>query len=281
MQYIANPKLAPLTKAEAMLPYSKYYHRTLATPPQEVLDDIGDNAPMDPSLVIMPDRVNDLIRMPELPYKRGWCMLSDGSAYASATTPFPGCTPEALVWWFSWFPLENLRTKIWCPAHHQGLMLPEPVKIHMLDYSLSNKERAIGSFWYGMDTGMIGTPGVACGPGRIDIYPDAQYGVDPKALEETGSVIMCMASGSDIGTRCAFVHIGRPTDYGMELRSHFWFAWKFVDGKPMRSDFKPDPKILEGLASNQNIHLLEEYFQLAQILPELYRDYGNVSDLGE
>ena len=171
-----HPVIAPLTRNEKTLPEAKYYYKPIARPPKEVMDAIDDK-PMDPALALPPERVADVIFADKLPVERGWCVMPDGSGYVVGTTPFYGSTPEMFPWWFSWFPLESMRGRMWCPEHHQGQIAAVPTRAQLMDYSKSPKERIIGARWYGIDTGMCSEANIDPGmSGYLTILPDSAFG---------------------------------------------------------------------------------------------------------
>ena len=64
----------------------------------------------------------------------------------------------------------------------------------------------------------------------------------------------------------------------MELRSRFWYGWVFEEGKPVRSKTcLPKPLMIHNCKS-QNIHLIEEYYNLSRILPSLYYENKDIPD---
>ena len=269
-----HPVIAPLTRNEKTLPEAKYYYKPIARPPKEVMDAI-DNKPMDPALAIPVERMEEVIFSDKLPVERGWCVMPNGSGYVVGTTPFPGSTPEMLPWWFSWFPLDSLRQKMWCPEQHQGQIAAVPTRARLRDYSLPPKERVVGARWYGLDTGM--SPESNIDPGinsYILVSAPEDFGLDSKAIEDTGSTIMCMNGVPN----ASFIHVAHPTDYGFELRSHMWFGYQFKDKKPVLNETLPPREVMANLCHNQFYHLLDEYYRLADILPDVYNEFSGLED---
>ena len=62
---------------------------------------------------------------------------------------------------------------------------------------------------------------------------------------------------------------------GIELRTRFWLGWMIVNKKAVRTDFEVDERRVRGLSK----HSPQEYYRLAAILPDLYRENHDKVDL--
>jgi hypothetical protein len=109
------------------------------------------------------------------------------------------------------------------------------------------------------------------GPEKIDINfkNPVDLGYDPQLLAQSDSDIVAAANGET----ALMLHVVRPVDDGIELRSRFWLGWN-VDlqtHEPVRV-IPDDAKIDGEVAKRLGLHNIKEMTNLAQILPSLYAE---------
>ncbi len=75
------------------------------------------------------------------------------------------------------------------------------------------------------------------------------------------------------GLPVAFVHLVRRTVDGIEVRNRFWVGYQIVDKKPVLA-LPPGMRIPEEAAQGLFLHDVQEFANLAAILPQLYREQG-------
>ena len=69
------------------------------------------------------------------------------------------------------------------------------------------------------------------------------------------------------------VHFVRPLEDGVELRSRFWYGFSVIDGKPVRKKMSEGFQYNEDRLKNSLIHTINEFANLATLLPEIYKEY--------
>ena len=77
--------------------------------------------------------------------------------------------------------------------------------------------------------------------------------------------------------RTTFIHFAREVEGGIELRTRFWLGWMIVNKKAVRTDFAVDEQRVKGLSR----HSPQEFYRLAMILPDLYKENHGQVDLPE
>jgi phloretin hydrolase len=262
------PAKRQLTKKELARPYAKYYNRPMTPAPKEIYDLLA-KGPINPAEALPITKRNDLLKAGYLPAERGWCMMPDGSAFVAGLTKMPGVTAEMIAWWFAWHGLESLRYMIWDPDDHYAIHVkPEDLE-HRLDYNLSLTERNWG-------TTDIVTEDVGGGSQVINIsfVSPADYGYDMNLFKKE-KVLVAVNAIADIAT---FSHVGRAIPGGIELRSRFWIGWTIVNKKPVRTNLKAPAAVFEGLAKGLAYHCPKEYYNLAAILPDVFKENSEIKD---
>lgn len=269
-----------LGKYYSMRPYAKYYYDQKAAP-QEFWDDIGENEEKDYRKALTIQDRNRIFDEGYMEIERGWSIFPDGTGTCAGIMQFPGATPEMMYWWFSWFPRENLRGRIWEPKNHLNCMITREEFDGLCDPSVPLSQRTWGRHFFPIDIGVCPDPAAEPSPIRIQFYSPDEFGLDVKRIEEMGenvSVICAQVGPPGMPQMTSFIHTCRTTENGMELRSRFWYGWVFENGAPVRAkNCLPHEKMINNCKS-QNIHLIEEYYNLSCILPELYRDYKDMPD---
>ncbi len=75
------------------------------------------------------------------------------------------------------------------------------------------------------------------------------------------------------GLPVTFVHLVRKVDGGIEVRNRFWVGYQIVDKKPVLA-LPPGMRIPEEAAQGLFLHDVQEFANLASILPQLYAEMG-------
>ena len=155
-----------------------------------------------------------------------------------------------LDWWFTWHQLDPLRYKIWDHYVHYGVEVSDADRKKLEDGKISTRKKT-GSCIHHVNEDI----GVGAGEIKINFVSPKEFGFDvTKFKEPNASTAICASGGS------RWFHIARKVTGGIELRTRFWF--------PAQANIPLS--VLEGL----NYHALEEYSNLAKILPLLYNEYA-------
>jgi len=274
-----STKRPRLTAEEETRPYAHFYYQEMAPVSEDVLRDI-ESGPIDPRDALPIADVNHLLNPGYLARETGYCFLPDGSGYTAVLTRMPGVTGKMLEWWFCWHPLEDLRYKIWYPGAHTGISVRDPKRA--ADTTLPFGARLWDNPHYPVEDIGIGSDRLS-----IDFMDPRDFGFDISRFE-AGRVaaVICSRVGSvrrgvEHTRMCHFV---RETEEGVEMRSRFWIGAAI--GLNLLPKDSPFNRLLNtsfvrriaipGDAPRQMAHhCAQEYSNLARILPELYREYGD------
>jgi len=228
-----------------------YLERPL-TPPDEEAVAQAAAGPRDPSTALPLTDVDRLLDPTPLEVETGWWVLEDGTAQVAARTPMPGVSPEMVDWWFDWHPREAIRYRIWHPVAHFDNSLEAPA------------HPGAKPFW-----GAVHHP----------------VGMSPEALAaaHVGTVLAAEVGDDRRHMRHSLMfHVFLRQGDGLLLRSRFWL------GAAIRP-YGPAGTLLGGLLNRRAVrrrtlpaaapralarHCVEEYANLAALLPELYERFS-------
>lgn len=262
-----------LSPEERLKPYSKYFYLTPAAPAPEKL--AAMEHPLDPSLALPIERLNDLLNPGYLPAELGWCVLPNGAAYVANATAMPGVTVEMMNWWFAWHGLESLRYKIWFPEGHYGISMSDQDRAKVLDPKLSLVQKFQGLTHHVVEN-------IGGGPADIAIHflTPEDAGFDMSRFKPPFIGTLIAANGLSrprnappaIPPAPAFMcHTVREIAGGVELRTRFWMGYHMIERQP-RLLLPPGIRIPEFVPKGLAIHNAHEYTNLAALLPRIYAE---------
>lgn len=267
---------AQLTAEEQAKPYAKYYYLPSAPPAPHHAKMLEDLKPLDPAKA---DRIQDVNNMLSPGYtegENGYCVMPDGSGCVALRHPMPGATPEMIDWWFAWHGLEDLRYKLWYPEMHVSAGLDPEERALVLDPSRTLSQKFQGLTHHVVED--IG--GGVLNAVDISFLTPEDFGFDMERFKppyaEALAAANVMARGVDDpkdgpGLPVAFVHLVRKTDEGIEVRNRFWVGYQIVDKKPVLM-LPTDVRIPEEAVQGLFLHDVQEFANLAAILPQLYAE---------
>lgn len=197
------------------------------------------------------------------PFENGFYHFKDGSAYVACLTKMPRVTIEMLYWWFWWHSLEPIRYRIWYPEKHFDVYTDSTGFTHYVTEDVGvGKQKLI-----------------------IKFLTPLEFGFDQSKLESLGfdKFIIC----AKVGVKKAWLtvwhtkmcHVAQKTEHGVEMRSRFWIGDKLevegIGGRILTWLLnKPAVKrriIPEGIGKHIFHHCAQEYHNLGELLPEIYR----------
>lgn len=269
-------KRKALTPEQEALPYSKYYYREMAAPNPKLIAEL-DKGPMDPSKALPIDDINQILDPGYHEVETGYCQLPSGMGYVAVNNVFPGVTLEMMKWWFVWHAAGGgIRYKIWCPTHHETIAVADQDwrKIHDPNIPLEEKYKDVDHF-VREDTG----------GGMEDILisfkrPETM-GFDMEKFKKSPTLEVFGGFGISESVEhygrkspAVMMHTAREIDGGIEFRTRFYMGARILDGKP-RCALPPGVKVPIEAPMGLAYHNVVEYSNLAQILPDIYGEYGD------
>jgi hypothetical protein len=269
---------ADLTEEEKTKSYAKYFYKKLAPVSEETMRAI-QAGPMNPADALPFERKNDLLNRGYHAVETGHCRMPDNTCYVAVLTKMPGVNTEMLHWWFWWHALENLRYKIWYPGFHVGISVADRERLE--NASLSLQERFLNNPHYPVEDIGIGLDILS-----INFISPEDFGFDTSRFAQAGvATVVCSVVGSVTKKvrHARMCHFVRNTADGVEMRSRFWI------GGNIKVNMFSENSIINRIANTKLVrrlaiprdtpyqmalHCAQEYSNLAEILPELYKNYG-------
>lgn len=261
-----------LTPQERAKPYAKYYDKTPVRPEPSRYDVLKQPIPADRALP--PDRLNDLLLPGYLDVESGYCQLENGSVFVANKTDMPGVTIDMINWWFAWHGLEDLRYMLWYPQDHYSIRVDAASRKKILDPAtpMTAKFQGITHF-VRENTGQLEDI-------EINFLSPEDYGFDMTRWPADNSTTLVAANGRSkaVGAPddapkapAMMCHFVRRTDAGVEMRTRFWMGWQVMDKKPVYL-LPQNIRIPVEAGAALLKHNIEEYTNLAHLLPTLYRE---------
>jgi hypothetical protein len=262
-----------LTPDEQKVEFSDLFYKPLEKVNPKLLQ-IMEESPVDPSRITSIQERNDILNPGYLEVENGYCKMPDGSGCVATKVEMPGVTPEMVDWWFAWHGLKDLRYKVWCPTVHYAAHVLESDLEHRLDPKLTLKERNWG-------TTDVVTEDVGMGPQKMHLcfLSPEKYGYDPKKISNVDVLVSANVKDEKTGLGLvSFSHCIRKIPGGIEYRSHYWQGYNIDENGMAVATSIPEGgfpiEVMRGCA----YHSLEEYSNLAVILPKLYEKYKDCPD---
>jgi hypothetical protein len=174
-------------------------------------------------------------------------------------------------WWFAWHGLEDLRYMLWFKKGHYGISISDGDREKILDPATPMLEKFQGRTHFVIeDTGN--------GPEDIQItflIPE-ELGFDMnkfdcKPVTVVGGNGVSQARSGGPKAPAIMLHLFREVPGGIESRSRFWMGYHMINKancKLLPEGMRIPIQAPMGLA----FHNVEEYSNLAAILPSLYKE---------
>lgn len=230
--------------------------------------------PIDPALALDRTAFDRLLDPAPVEAETGWCTLDDGVGYVAARTPMPGVTGEMVDWWFDWHPREPIRYRVWHPRAHVSNSLEPPPAPRAKPH-------------WGAVHHPVEDVGVGVAHARIAFLRPTDIGFSTDGLDDPGVATIVGGYVGDDRRRARhslMVHVFLEEGDGVVLRSRFWFGAAMrpylpapiaapleplLNTRAVRTRLLPDD--LPRAVAN---HCIEEYANLAELLPELHARYS-------
>ena len=266
----------PLDAEEAKRPFAKYYSEDFPKPDPAHVAKM--DKPIDSSLMIHPEQLNDLLNPGDLAVEIGWGHLPNGAGFIANRMIYPHVTAEMVDWWFVWHTLEDLRYRIWYPPQHAGIMLSPRSRARILDDSIPLAQRNWGVTHHV-------TEDCNCGMENIDIsfISPKDFGFDMNRWKEPfvstfaggyGWAVAVDKKDDSITAPALMCHIFRPhPGGGIEHRTRFWMGYRFSNGKPELT-LPPGIKVPDAAVRGLAMHNVHEFTRWGDFLPRIYKEHG-------
>ncbi len=265
-----------LTLEEEKKPYAKYFNQPIVSPNQELME-ILKKGPMDPSKALMPEDIGHLLESEYDEVETGYCVLPNGTGYVAVNNKFPGVTLDMINWWFAWHALEDMRYMLWFKKGHYGISISDEDRAIILNPATPMLEKFQGRVHYVIEDTGNGPEDI-----QISFLKPEQLGFN---TEELNSKKLTVVLGNGISQArlggpkapAVMLHYFREIAGGVESRTRFWMGYHMIDGKPCK--LLPD-RVQVPIQAPMGLafHNVEEYSNLAAILPSLYKEMnGEIS----
>jgi hypothetical protein len=271
-----------LTPEEQARPYAKYYYRPSAPPAAHHAEMLADLKPLDPAKADRIQDANDLLSPGYTEGENGYCVMPDGSACVALCHPMPGATPEMIDWWFAWHGLEDLRYKLWYPEMHVSARLDPGDRAKVLDPTRSLPQKFQGLTHHVVEDiggGVLNAVDISfLTPEDFGFDMSRHHAPNVEALAAANAIARGVDDpGDGPGLPVTFVHLVRRVSGGVEVRNRFWVGYQIFDRKPVLG-LPPGMRIPEEAAQGLFLHDVQEFANLAAILPQLFAEQeGNVA----
>jgi len=185
----------------------------------------------------------------------------DKGHYVAMYCDMHGVTKDMLDWWFWWHPQADERYKAWFPGAHKKIGYAKKNENY---FTLPIQPLFKDNVQYPRET--IGNQTATL---RISFVSPEEFGFDEDVMEKNGIVgAVCGHVGiKGLFDHTEMCHIMKQTDEGILLISRFWMG-ESLDCKLLKKTI-----MTNSLAHAMTEHCCIEYRNLAEILPDLYREY--------
>jgi len=236
---------------------------------------LDPDCPLDPSLALPPERINDLLAPGYLPAETGWCVLPNGAGYAAIHLKMRGVIVEMIEWWFAWHGLEDLRYKIWYPPAHLGVSVGDDARVKILDPATAMTDRFQGICHRVLED-------VGVGVQEIDICflrpEDMGFDMERFVAPHVGTVVgangfarMADAPSDSPPEPAIMCHFIREIEGGVEFRTRFWVGYTIKDRRPV-CVLPPGVRVPGEVPFGIAQHDVHEYSNLRSFLPRIYAE---------
>ena len=199
----------------------------------------------------------------------GWERLSSGVLHVAVRTDMHRCSGEMLEWWFSkeiptrdyrwWHPLDHIESQ--SSGGQEGQIVG---RMHLIEECFTGTPAQKLAIQFRPPEEFFANEDVAAAKKRGDvsalICARGGMGYEP----------MTDPAGAVLGTR--LIHVGRNTEWGMVLRSHFFLGQDLPDAG-MSAD-----QVSAIFPDNQAAPLLQhgydEFTYLSRVLPSIWMAEG-------
>lgn len=267
--------------------YEKFFNPQLAAPVEMVN---AVNAGALPSEKIFAPTAENLNRWLADPYQMpvsGYGVLNEGgrgiTAFTCSRHFMPNVNSEMFKWWMLWHTVEKERYTLWFPQAHISNSLADPERA--ADTSLSFEER-----FYNNSNHIVEYIGEMVLDTEAEFVPPTQFGFTQELLEKQGITASASGWAHTVGNKnvatAILIHLVRNVDGGAEMFSLYYTTphAEFsriaqIEGAGERGvQFALSQGLTErhalSSAYEMAVHDMTEFTHLAEILPELYAQFG-------
>jgi hypothetical protein len=180
-----------------------------------------------------------------------------------------------MKWWFAWHGLEGLRYKIWCPERHGSVAVNERDRKKILDPNVPIEDKYTDVNHFVVEDIGAGYDDIV-----ISFKKPVDMGFDAEKLKK--SPVKVIFGGYGItesrehpGNKvpAVMLHVCREIEGGVELRTRFYMGCRINKSIPM-CVLPPGVRVPIEAPMGLAFHNVEEYSNLASILPDVYREFG-------
>lgn len=255
--------------------FDKYLKKKDSPMPPDHIQILASEEQLPVSAVLKRNEINRLFEDGYLPGESGVHRFEDGSAYTAILTKMPNVTIEMMDWWFWWHAKEGVRYQIWYPSMHYDISAD--FQGYYDDETMTYREKLHKSTHVVTENVGFGTDDIV-----IDFMHPSEFGYDANQLSDDTTIICARVGVKSRGVWSADMsHFIRKADKGIELRSRFWIGQKvermggFAKGflnSVLNKPFVKRNLIPKNVAKANFLHSSQEYHNLADILPEVYKE---------
>jgi hypothetical protein len=259
-----------LTIEEQQKYYAKYFNQSIAVPNSQLIE-ILKQGPMDPAKALMPENINELLKDGYDEVETGYCVLPNGAGYVAVNNKFPGVTLDVINWWFAWHGLEDLRYMLWFKKGHYGISVSDEDRVKILDPATPMLEKFQGRNHYVIEDTGNGPEDI-----QISFLTPEELGFDMDKFNAgkftvVGGNGVSQARSGGPKAPAVMLHLFREVPGGVESRTRFWMGYHMIDKKPVKLLPEGIQIPIQG-PMGLVFHNVEEYSNLAAILPDLYKE---------